>query len=353
MFIWVLAALLAVSTSTMEPDPQTEPPAHVMALPPDLRARLHDEVLAGSPSLRTRFNRLLHLLFDEKGLRLVYQDDATASVEQTYATRTANCLSFTLLFLALAREAGLDAYPQEIRQTLAWHQDNGILYRVDHINAIVHIASRGYLVDIAGDSVIALREPVRVSDQRLLAHYYNNLAMQNLEQDRIAPALQNMRAALELDPGFATNWSNAGVLYLRNGDEAAAERAYAKALALEPANSSALANMANLALRRGDHAREAEFRQRLDRQQQYDPFFHFLQATGYEHAGDYLHAIEHYQRAIRLHDGEHRFYAALAHAYVLAGDTQHAIKALTRAAWFSTGTTRAAYQSQLDGMRNH
>lgn len=353
MFSWVFAAMLAFSPATMDVEPQAAPPSQVMLLPPALRARIREEVLAGDASQHTRFNRLLHLVFDDNGLDLVYQDDATVSVEQAYATRTANCLSFTMLFIALAREAGLDAYPQEIRETLAWHQDSGILYRVDHINAVVRIAARGYVVDIAGDSVIALREPARVSDQRLLAHYYNNLAMRELEQDQIAPALFNMRTALELDPGFATNWSNAGVLYLRNGDEAAAERAYAKALALEPGNTSALINMANLAQRRGEHDRETQFRERLQRQQKKDPFFHFLQAAEYEHAGDFQRAIEHYQRAIGLHDGEHRFYAALAHAYVLAGDTRQAIKALTRAVWLSTGKTRAEYQSQLDALRIH
>ena len=352
MFTWVFAAMLAVSPPAMEADPQVEPPSQVMQLPPALRARVQAEVLAGDvSSQRSRFNRLLHLAFDDNGLGLLYQDDATVSVEQAYSTRTANCLSFTMLFIALAREAGLDAYPQEIRETLAWHQDSGILYRVDHINAVVRIAARGYVVDIAGDSVIKLREPARVSDQRLLAHYYNNLAMRDLEQGRIAPALQNMGMALDLDPGFATNWSNAGVLYLRNGDEAAAARAYAKALALEPGNTSALVNMANLAQRRGEHDRESQFRERLERQQKNDPFFHFLQATEYERTGDYPRAIEHYQRAIRLRGDEHRFYAALAHAYVLAGDTRQAIKALTRAAWLSTGKTRVEYQSQLDGLR--
>lgn len=349
MFPWVFAAMLAVSAPAMESDAIVVPPAQTMALPPALRARLEEEVLAGSPSQRVRLNRLLHLVFDDKGLGPVYQDDATESVEQAYATRSANCLSFTMTFLALARAAGLDAYPQEIPETLAWHQDNGIFYRVDHINAVVRIGDNGYVVDIAGDSVIALKERAHVSDQRLLAHFYNNLAMRDLEQDRIAPALQEMGTALELDPGFATNWSNAGVLYLRNGDEAAAERAYAKALALEPANTSALANMANLAERRGDRA--AQFRERMERLQQNDPFFHFLQAVEYEHAGDYLHAIEQYQRAVWLHGGEHRFYAAIARAYVLGGDMRHAIKALGRAESLSNGAVRDGYKSQIDAMR--
>jgi Flp pilus assembly protein TadD len=353
MSSWVLAAVLAISAPAMEIDSQIEPPAQVMVLPPDLRARLQQDVLAGSPSQRTRLNRLLHLVFDKDGLGLAYQDDATGSVAQVYATRTANCLSFTLMFIALAREAGLDAQPQEIPETLGWHEDNGVFYRVDHINAIVRISGTDYLVDIARNSVIALRKPEPVSDQQLLAHFYNNLAMRDLEQGRIAPALAIMDTALELDPRNATYWSNAGVLYLRNDDETDAQRAYTKALALNPANTSALANMANLAQRDGDHDLEAKLRDRLERQQQSDPFFHFIEAEGYLQAGDYAHAIEHYQRAIHLHGDEPRFYAALAHAHALAGDTRQAIRALSRAEWLSTDTARADYKSQIDALRNH
>jgi tetratricopeptide (TPR) repeat protein len=120
---------------------------------------------------------------------------------------------------------------------------------------------------------------------------------------------------------------------------------------LEPANTSALANMANLAQRQGDHTREAELRERLERQQQTDPFFHFVQAEGYEQAGDYPHAIEHYERAIHLDSDEPRFYGALAHAYELAGDNRHAIRALTHAAWLSDDASRADYQSKVDALR--
>ncbi len=353
MFDWLFAVALAISPPAMEFDPQVEPPAQVMVLPPALRARLQQDVLTGAPSKRVRLYRLLHLVFDKDGLGLIYQDDATEPVAEIYATHTANCLSFTLLFIALAREAGLDAYPREIRQTLGWHEDDGIFYRVDHINAGVRIGSLEYEVDVARDSFIALHQPERVSDQRLLSHFYNNLAMRDLEQDQIAPALQIMSTALKLDPSDATNWSNAGVLYLRNGDDADAERAYAKALALEPTNTSALANMASLAQRQGDHSLEAELRQRLERQQQSDPFSHFVLAKGYEQSGDYSHAIEHYRRAIRLDGVEPRFYAALAHAYILAGDGRQAIKALTRAKWLSTNAARVEYQSQINELRKH
>ena len=354
---WLATAQTAVSAIVAAPNamPTTEPPldapAQVMALSPELRARLQEEVLAGAKSPQARFNRLLHLVFDPGGLNLVYQDDATRTVAQAYATHAANCLSFTMLFIALAREAGLEAHPQEIRETLAWRQDSGIFYRVDHVNTIVRIGDTEYLVDILRDSVIALHAPETVSDQRLLAHYYNNLAMAELAQGRITPAIREMDAALGLDGSYATNWSNAGVLYARNGDEAAAEKAYARALEIEPNNTSALANMVNLAQREGDDTRAQQFRQRLDRQQQSDPFFHFLQAEEDEQAGDYTHAIEHYQRAIRLHAGEPRFYAALAHAYEQAGDGRSALKALRHAERLSAGSARDDYRKQIDALR--
>ncbi|HEY0661429.1 MAG TPA: tetratricopeptide repeat protein [Lysobacter sp.] len=350
MFAWVIAAALALPAPTpVALDTGTQ--AQVMALPPALHARLHDEVLQDRPSHRQRLERLVHFMFDEQGLGMQYQEDATHSVEQAHATRKANCLAFTLLFLALAREAGLDAYPQEIQETLAWRQHDGIIYRNSHINAGVRIGGREYAVDVAGDSVIARDRPVRVSDERLLAHYYNNLAVEQLTKGQLATALQYIATALELDPTYAPHWSNAGVLHLRTGDAATAERAYTKALALDPLDASALFNMAGLSHRNGDRRREAEFRQRLARVQQRDPFHHFLQAKDFERAGDYPRAIEHYKRAIQLHRGEHRFHSALAHAYLQSGDTHRATKALLRAQALSEGAARSAYQAQLERLR--
>jgi Flp pilus assembly protein TadD len=323
-----------------------------MAVPPALQARLREKVLAGQSSPSRRLERLADFMFDaEHGLGMSYQEDATYTVERAYDTREANCLAFTLLFLALAREAGLDAYPQEIRQTLSWHQRGDIVYRSGHINALVRIGGRGYTVDVAGDSVIARDQPVPVSDARLLSHYYNNLAVELLARGQPAPAAQYVATALQLDPSHAPHWSNAGVILLRNGDAAAAEDAYDRALALDPAEPGALFNMAGLAHRQGDGRREAEYRRRLAAVQQKDPFHQVLQAIQYERAGDYSQAIKHYRRAIRLHPDEHRFYSALARAYLGAGDTRRAAKALARAQHLSDGEQRAAYRAQLDDLR--
>ncbi len=355
MFSWGLAAALALSAPTpVVAGPQTAAPtqAEIMAVPPALQAQFQDAVLAGQPSQATRLRRLVHFMFDpQDGLGMAYQEDATTSVAQAYATRKANCLTFTLLFLALARAAGLDAYPQEIGETLTWREAGGTIYRNNHVNAGVRIGGRQYAVDVAGNSVLGLHPPVQVPDQRLMALYYNNLAIDRLEHGELPLAQHYMTTALALDPGYATHWSNAGVLRLRSGDVAGAGQDYAKALALDANNAGALFNMVELSRRLGDARREADYRQRLARVQQRDPLHHFLQASDFERIGDYPHAIEHYRRAIQLHGGEHRFHAALARAYLLAGDTRRAAKALDRAQALSDGDTRAAYRAQLDRLR--
>ena len=129
MHAWVLAAVLTWSVPSPMPAPEVAArQAQVMAVPPALAAQMHAAVTAGEPSPATRLDRLAHFVFDTKsGLGITYDDQATSSVAEAYATRKANCLTFTLLFLALAREAGLNAYPQEVGETLDWRESGGTI----------------------------------------------------------------------------------------------------------------------------------------------------------------------------------------------------------------------------------
>jgi Flp pilus assembly protein TadD len=281
-----------------------------------------------------------------------YEDGATHTVEEAWATRRANCLGFTLLFLALAREAGLEAWPQVYEETLAWHRTDRILYRSSHVNAAVRVGSRTFSLDAARGEVITRGRPVRLTSQELLARYHNNMAVEAMKGTDIASARRHMTMALELDAAQASHWSNAGVLELHDGNEAAARLAYEKALAIDPENTNALFNMVNMARREGDPAREAEFRERLAQVQQKDPFHHFLQAIDYELAGDYVQAISHYRRAIRLHGGDHRLHAALAGALERSGERGSARKALRQAVALSDGAAREAYRARIQGLRD-
>jgi tetratricopeptide (TPR) repeat protein len=343
-----------LSPPTLAPHaPETlaqEAPKDIMALPPALREQLRQTVLTGDPTPHQRLQRLLDFILGNDGLAMRYRENATHSVARAYETRVANCVGFTLFFVALAREAGLDASALGIRQTLSWRQDERTLYRNSHVNALVRIGEREYVVDFAIAPVIARHRPETLSDGQLLAQYYNNLAVDHLVVGRMTAAQAAMDIALALDPAYAPHWSNAGVLRLRDGDTAAAERAYARALTLDPRDAGALFNMIGLAQRNGDTTHAAEYRRRLADVQRRDPFHQFLQATVLERSGDYRQAIALYKRAIRLHGGEHRFHAALARAYRLAGDERRALASLRRAQKLGAGEAKAEYPAQRGGL---
>lgn len=321
-----------------------------MALPPELRTKLHEAVLAGDPPPTVRFQRLAHFIVSDDGLGMTYQENATYTVSEAYATRQANCLTFTLLVLALAREAGLEAYPQELGETLSWREVDGTVYRDNHINTGIRVGGHRYTIDPAADLVLLQQAPTIVSHERLLAHYYNNVAVDRLQEGRLSVAMQDMAVALALDPRYATLWSNVGVMHLRSGDTDAAEHAYQKALALDPKDASALFNMVQLLDRRGDR-REEYYRQRLARVEQNDPLQQYLEALDFERAKDYPHAIAHLQHAIQIKQDEDRFYAALARVYQSAGDTRRASSALARAQSLSEGKAKAMYRAARGRMR--
>lgn len=356
MFALMMSAALAVAGAAPPvappPDSTAPPPTEqVLALPDALRTQFRAQVLARRTSPDQRLDRLVHFMFAPEGLGMVYDQNATSTVSQAYRTRRANCLTFTLLAVALAREAGLDAYGQQIEETLAWRQEQNTIYRTNHVNAGVRIQQRRLTVDVAWDLVIARDPPQPIDDARLLAHYYNNRAAELMEQGNLVDAARHAAVSLHLDPGYPTSWSNAGVIHLRAGDEATAERYYRQALALQPLHPGALFNLVSFYQRSQQPARAAPLQANLRTLQARDPFHQFLLGTERERSGDLARAADHYRRAIRLYDGEHRFHFGLARVYFLLGDQRRAGKSLARARELSQGDTQLLYQAKLDTLR--
>lgn len=336
MMTWLFAGALALSTVAPVPAVLTEPPVpqpeQVMSVPPELRAELQRWVIGSGGSHTLRLQRLVDFMFQDSGLGMKYAADPTLTVAQAYRARRANCLTFTLMTVALAREVGLQAYGQEIEDALAWREKGSLVYRTNHVNAGIRIGARRFSVDVAENSILAPNPPKPVSDQRLLALYYNNRVAEMLASAAVPQvAARYMALSLRLDPGYANSWNNAGVLHLHQGDHQAAERDYLKALELDSRNASALFNLALLYDNDGDQMRSASFKQRLQKVQLKDPYYQLLQAMDAAEQGDYGLAVKRYKRAIRLHRSEPRFYLGLAHAYQELGDEGRARRALSRA----------------------
>ena len=116
----LMAALALAPQATNAGTPAAVPTIEqVMAVPAPLRAEVHARVVEPGGTRNEQLERLAHYVFGDDGLALEYDNEVTRTVAQVYHDRKANCLSFTLLFVALAREAGLEAQVQEVGEVLA------------------------------------------------------------------------------------------------------------------------------------------------------------------------------------------------------------------------------------------
>ncbi len=354
-----LSALAFLAATTLAPppsppvlpEPATPPPEQVMAIPPALKQMLHERITpVRSPE--QRLYRLVEMVLLPGGLELEYDAEATQTVAETFATRRANCLSFTLLFVALAREVGLEARVQEVRQVVTWYQDKGLIYNAGHVNVGLDVAGRKGTVDLDRNVLYDRRGPRPISDIRALAHFYNNRGAELMAMEKVEAAKAHYAMALSLEPRFTSTWNNLGVLHARLGDEEDAVRYYQNALSLDPKNPAALANATALHKRRGEHARAAQLAARMEKVRQRDPFYHFMLGNQFEDRGDYSAAIRHYRRAVQLYPSAHQFHFGLARSYFLVGNDRNAERELQLAQRMAqTSETKGRYQDKLDSLR--
>lgn len=356
MVAWTAFALLAATAiappPASPPSPPAAPPApeQLLQIPPALHALVRQRVDLHA-SREQRLEQLVQLAFDADGLNLQYDTKATHSVAESYATRRVNCLSFTLLFVALARDAGVEAQVQEVGRVLSWYEDGDALYNAGHVNVGVRIDGRQVSIDLDRSVLMERRGPRPISDRRALAHYYNNRGAELMADGALPAARQYLAMALQMDRGFVAAWNNLGVLALREGDTQGAKEDYANALAIEPGHVATLSNAAALYRRLGDSRHEAAMLERLQRAQLADPFHQYLLGNEAERRQDYAAAIGYYRHALRLYDSAHLLYFALARAYLLNGDPRRANWALQQALAHADTSAQPRYQAKLDALR--
>jgi len=341
----------AVAGTRVQPVPS---PEQILAIPAPLQALLQQRVIAPGHSREQRLERLVHLVFDENGMHLAYDPYATHTLAETWETRRANCLSFTLMFVTLARAAGIDARVQEVAQVVTWHQDEGVIYNVGHVNVGLTLGGRTAVVDLDRNVLYDRYGPRPITGQRALAHFYNNRGAAAMADGDTAQARVYLDAALTMAPSFAAGWNNLGVLDTRSGDLGKARQDYDTALQLQPRHVAALTNASALYRRLGDARHAERLARRLQQVQKTDPFAQFRMGNDAEQRRHYAQAIDYYQRAIRLYGTAHQFHFGLARAYFLAGDSRRASLEMTRARDLSgegTDVLRATYQAKLDSLQ--
>jgi len=275
--------------------------------------------------------KLAYAALDPYLMDFSYDPMVTLPADEAFRAGRGNCLTFSSMFIAMARDAGLRAWYQEVIVPPEWSAVNETLLVSKHVNAVVAEWGDRYVIDVSRRKQMPLEQTRRLSDDEALAQYYNNRGAEALLGNDLPTAYAYFRKALEARPGLAYVWSNLGVVFRRNGQTADAILAYKAAIEQDPGHEVALNNLHTLYTEEGDLEAAAVIEQRVERNRRNNPYYlHHLAEVANEEQR-WADAIDLLNRAIRLEANEYRFHYALAQAQYGSGQPEVARASLDRA----------------------
>jgi Flp pilus assembly protein TadD len=351
-----LAALVALAlgcASVVEGVERTEiSPEELLAgtalgVPPGLSAPVaDDEVLAVSAEMRAfldehvhrkaadqvKLHELIDAIINTKTFALEF-NDRTRTASEAFRLRTGNCLSFSNLFVAMAREVGIVASFQEVDLPPDWSLDKDVFVLNRHVNVRIDLSPLGvHIVDFNIDDFRASYATREIADTRARAHYFNNMGVESMQAGDAPTAAAYFRKALaDNDREFSPAWTNLGTLYLRLGHPAPAEAAYLQALKVDRDEDVAMSNLAGLYERQGDPKRAAAYRKQVIHHRMQNPYYRYQRAREAYGAGDWDTAIGHLRFAVRKKPHEASFAALMARCHLGKGNERAAARWQARA----------------------
>jgi Flp pilus assembly protein TadD len=279
----------------------------------------------GVPRGRARLLALHQAVRGQASLGIDYDPAAEGSAMQVFHGGRANCLSYATLFVALAREAGLEAHYQWLRVRPQWTvRGERIMVRL-HVNALVVPGrSEEYMVDIDPLERRDIAGSRRISDRDAQALYHSNIGMEALAAEDLREAWLHSVRALQLSPVMPHLWVNLGAIYRFAGQHRDAEDSYLYALDLAPDNESAMNNLVVLYGIEGRDEERLAWERRVDRYRDSNPWYHAWlgdQAAGEE---DWPAALAYYERAVALLPDDSRLLFAIGQVHFALDDPERA-----------------------------
>ena len=285
----------------------------ILALNDEMRDYVASRV-QGDPQARSRLRKLIRGMIDDGLLTLDYNANLTYTAIETFENREGNCLSFSILFAALAREAGLDLTFQMVDIPPSFRADGEMIILNNHINVLVkgvrqdvnHVGR--YVVDFNTAEFNGNYATKRVADNYAIALYFSNVAVESMQMGDTRKAFRFLKKGIQTDPDIAGLWVNLGALYARNQRYDMAEKAYHQALIIQPSNKSALTNLASALVHLGREEEARHYSKRVAYYRERNPYYHHYRAQTAYQDDELEDAMNYLAKAIRLKPDEHQFY---------------------------------------------
>jgi tetratricopeptide (TPR) repeat protein len=277
---------------------------------------------AAGRSPRLQLVNLAGFLFDEDRFAFEHESAETLTARQAFERRRGNCVSSTILFIAMARSLGLpvnaalavrDPEREQVEDLVVINRHLVATYRDPEGHAIFDF-------DIfREDAVLGFRA---IDDRRLGSIHLSNRGVVRLLRGDTEGARSLLEDAVRLSPDFAEGYGNLGVAYRRSGETGAALDAYLLALRLDPSSRPVRNNLRTLFGLQSD-AHDGDPRREYSR----------LLGAGDRKLseGNARAAIRSYRRAARLEPSDVEPLLAIARAQLFRGRIRSARRVLESA----------------------
>ena len=296
----------------------------------EMRRWVREAVTTGGTP-EERLEQLLRAILHREGEELTYRRGVTATAQEVWRTRVANCLSFTHLYVGLARELQLPVYYLRVSDLQNFEKDGDLVVASEHVTAAYGPPSKRRVLDFTDRPVAEYHEIEQISDITAVALYYSNLGAQRIREGRSEEAHELLSIAVRLDPELGDGWVNLGVAERRLGHPDAAETDFRRALEANPRLVSAYNNLASLLERLGRPDEARGLLELTDRRGNRNPFSYLALGDLALRSGRLPEAERFYRRAQRLDPGNAEPMAALGQWAIAAGKRREAERWLQRA----------------------
>lgn len=298
-----------------------------------LAAKLDDPRVARFTA-QGRLEHLVALVFGPEARDFSYTGGHTTIAAETWRRKRGDCLSLTVLTYALARALQLPARMQEVRVPVAFDRRGGVDFLNRHVNVLIRNNATLYLMNgsrRSGDLIIdfepqtgSWREGVALSDDGILARFYNNLGAEFLALGNPAAAYAHFKAAILADAGYSPSYGNLAQLYQRRGLLRDAEQLLLYAIALNDDSDIPLHSMHQLLVSQGRQSEALQYAGILRSRQDKDPYYWIGVGVDYLKREDSRNAVRALERAQALTSGFQEVHRYLAIAYWRAGEQARA-----------------------------
>lgn len=276
-----------------------------------------DEAVGHHGTQEYRLRYLHRYLSDYGYVNFQYLPERSLTARQAFRERRGDCIAYTNLFLALARQIGIPAYFVHVNQVKNYYERAGWLFTSSHVAVGAGSGPNAVIIDFSheiSDWWLSVYETI--DDGAALSLFYNNVAVQQMVDGRRAEAEKLFRFLLAREPSVPELYNNLGVLLNRDSrpTEALAflQAGMSRFPTYEPFFTNALTSARGAG--RPDLVRDLEKKGKTA--EQADPFFLFAKGLSFFQDAQFDLAASELARAHDAKPDSPAILAWLARAYL-------------------------------------